>query len=315
MSPHQPSAEVLLPHGPGPSAEDINIGHVPDLLSPAVQSVIWLPLRDPAGARAQRRELDQGKQVNMHVSSFRKSLIAALSVLSLFGAVEVAAAACPPPKPPVCEPDFTGRSIGSSARCVFPPPTRCELRGPRGHRGEKGDRGKRGGRGKTGASGSQGVAGHQGSDGVSGATGAIGATGSTGATGVQGATGSTGATGGSGAQGIQGVAGAVGAVGAVGAAGAGGAQGAAGADGATGAAGAVGVDGPAGPPGPAGQTGQTGNQGPAGAQGATGQTGPPGLDAPAEYAEFFALMPPDNAATVGAGEPVDFPRMDPRRAR
>jgi hypothetical protein len=29
------------------------------------------------------------------------------------------------------------------------------------------------------------------------------------------------------------------------------------------------------------------------------------------FAEFYALMPPDNAATVGAGAPVEFPRTGP----
>jgi hypothetical protein len=29
------------------------------------------------------------------------------------------------------------------------------------------------------------------------------------------------------------------------------------------------------------------------------------------YAEFYALMPPDNATTVGAGAPVAFPRTGP----
>jgi hypothetical protein len=29
------------------------------------------------------------------------------------------------------------------------------------------------------------------------------------------------------------------------------------------------------------------------------------------FAEFYALMPPDNAATVGAGIPVEFPRDGP----
>jgi hypothetical protein len=29
------------------------------------------------------------------------------------------------------------------------------------------------------------------------------------------------------------------------------------------------------------------------------------------YAEFYALMPPDNPATVGAGIPVEFPRNGP----
>jgi hypothetical protein len=31
----------------------------------------------------------------------------------------------------------------------------------------------------------------------------------------------------------------------------------------------------------------------------------------AAYAEFYALMPPDNAATVGAGTPVQFPQNGP----
>jgi hypothetical protein len=29
------------------------------------------------------------------------------------------------------------------------------------------------------------------------------------------------------------------------------------------------------------------------------------------FAEFYALMPPDNAATVGAGAPVEFPQTGP----
>lgn len=42
--------------------------------------------------------------------------------------------------------------------------------------------------------------------------------------------------------------------------------------------------------------------------GATGATGPKGPEALSEYAEFFALMPPDNAAPVAAGKPVQFPQ-------
>ena len=53
---------------------------------------------------------------------------------------------------------------------------------------------------------------------------------------------------------------------------------------------------PPGPPGP---------QGPAGPQGATGSLG--GVLA---FADFFALMPPDNAVTVAPGTDVDFRKMD-----
>jgi hypothetical protein len=43
--------------------------------------------------------------------------------------------------------------------------------------------------------------------------------------------------------------------------------------------------------------------------------GPPGPPGPAggvlAFADFYALMPPDNADTVGGGENVDFPRNGP----
>lgn len=55
--------------------------------------------------------------------------------------------------------------------------------------------------------------------------------------------------------------------------------------------------GPAGPQGPAGETGPVGPQGPAG-----GILG---------YADFYALMPPDNAATVAPGTDVSFPQDGP----
>lgn len=61
-----------------------------------------------------------------------------------------------------------------------------------------------------------------------------------------------------------------------------------------------GIGGPAGPAGPAGSSGPTGVQGPAG-----------GI---LDYADFFALMPPDNAATVGPGTDVDFPQDGPASA-
>ncbi|WP_179877729.1 collagen-like repeat preface domain-containing protein [Bacillus thuringiensis] len=55
--------------------------------------------------------------------------------------------------------------------------------------------------------------------------------------------------------------------------------------------------------GPTGATGSTGDIGPTGATGSTGGV----LD----FADFYALMPPDNAATVGVGGDVDFPRDGP----
>lgn len=54
---------------------------------------------------------------------------------------------------------------------------------------------------------------------------------------------------------------------------------------------------PPGPPGPEGP------EGPAGAPGAPGGV--------LGFADFFALMPGDNADTVGGGTPVDFPQDGP----
>jgi hypothetical protein len=66
-----------------------------------------------------------------------------------------------------------------------------------------------------------------------------------------------------------------------------------------GAAGIPGVAGPAGAPGIAGVAGV------AGIQGVPGIPGAPGI---LDFSDFFALMPGDNAATVGAGDPVLFPQ-------
>lgn len=51
------------------------------------------------------------------------------------------------------------------------------------------------------------------------------------------------------------------------------------------------------PRGPAGETGPTGPQGPAG-----------GL---LNFSDFYALMPPDNSATVAPGTDVSFPQDGP----
>lgn len=42
--------------------------------------------------------------------------------------------------------------------------------------------------------------------------------------------------------------------------------------------------------------------------GATGPTGPQGIGGVLNYADFYALMPPDNAATVAPGTDVSFPQ-------
>jgi hypothetical protein len=95
----------------------------------------------------------------------------------------------------------------------------------------------------------------------------------------------------------------------------------AGVTGVTGATGATGPTGPAGltgATGTTGSTGVTGPTGPAGLTGATGTTGSTGVTGPTGpaggvlgSADFFALMPPDNAATVAPGTDVSFPQNGP----
>lgn len=72
--------------------------------------------------------------------------------------------------------------------------------------------------------------------------------------------------------------------------------------------GARGKTGPTGAQGPAGAQGANGAPGAMGPAGTTGATGPIG---PADYAEFYALMPADNPATVAAGGAVAFPQNGP----
>ena len=75
--------------------------------------------------------------------------------------------------------------------------------------------------------------------------------------------------------------------------------------------GATGQTGATGAMGPTGATG-IGATGPTGVQGATGATGATGAAAGAlDFADFFALMPPDNAATVAPGTDVGFPQDGP----
>lgn len=144
--------------------------------------------------------------------------------------------------------------------------------------------------------------------------------------GPRGPQGIPGAVGPEGPQGIAGLQGPVGPAGPQGPAGEQGPQGPIGLTGPAGPQGPIGLTGPAGPQGPAGEqgpqgpvglTGPAGPQGltgPAGATGATGPQGPIGPTGPQGpagtvlgFADFYALMPPDNNATIGAGEDISFP--------
>ena len=92
-------------------------------------------------------------------------------------------------------------------------------------------------------------------------------------------------------------------------------QGPQGVPGPRGPQGAQGPQGPQGNPGPRGLQGLTGATGPQGPQGPQGLTGPTGATGPAGapggvlgFADFYALMPGDNAATVAPGTDVSFPQ-------
>jgi len=91
-----------------------------------------------------------------------------------------------------------------------------------------------------------------------------------------------------------------------------GSQGLSGTPGATGLAGApgsTGLTGSAGAPGSTGSPGSIGLTGSTGLMGSIGLTGAAGTSL--GFAEFYALMPGDNAVTVAAGTGVSFPRNGP----
>ena len=163
--------------------------------------------------------------------------------------------------------------------CTNCPPGPAGPQGPVGPRGPAGPQGVPGVRGPVGPQGPEGVAGPVGLQGPSGVTGPAGP------------------------QGPAGIAGPIGP------------QGPAGETGPAGPQGPAGVAGPAGPQGPIGETGPAGPQGPAGVAGPAGPQGPIGETGPAggvlNYADFYALMPPDNAATVAPGTDVSFPQDGP----
>ena len=109
-----------------------------------------------------------------------------------------------------------------------------------------------------------------------------------------------------GPQGPQGVAGLQGPIGPQGPIGATGPQGE------VGPAGPIGPVGPQGPIGLTGATGATGATGPQGPQGEVGPAGPAGADGTVlSFADFYALMPPDNTEAIDAGEDLDFPSDGP----
>ena len=112
--------------------------------------------------------------------------------------------------------------------------------------------------------------------------------------------------------GTQGPAGARGPIGPMGPAGPQGAQGETGPIGPAGPQGIQGETGPVGPAGPQGIQGETGPVGPAGPQGIQGEIGPIGpAGGVLSFADFYALMPPDNSATVAPGTDVSFPQDGP----
>jgi len=151
--------------------------------------------------------------------------------------------------------------------------------GARGPQGPKGDQGPLGPRGFPGPQGEVGPAGPQGPQGEVGPIGPQGPQGEVGPIGPQGPQGEVGPIGPQGPQGE---------------------------------VGPIGPQGPQGEVGPVGPQGPQGEVGPVGPQGPQGEVGPAG---PAggilNYADFYALMPPDNSATVAPGTDVSFPQDGP----
>jgi len=132
--------------------------------------------------------------------------------------------------------------------------------------------------------------------------------GTQGAAGTQGPQGSAGTAG---TQGPQGSAGTAGTQGPQGSAGTQGPQGSAGTAGTQGPQGSAGTQGPQGSAGTQGTQGPQGFQGSAGTQGTQGPQGFQGNSGVSAFADFYALMPGDNAATVAPGTDVEFPQNGP----
>jgi hypothetical protein len=175
--------------------------------------------------------------------------------------------------------------------------------------GTQGPIGLTGTQGPTGLTGTQGPIGLTGPQGPIGPQGAIGTQGPIGLTGTQGAIGLTGTQGPIGLTGPEGPIGTQGPIGLTGT------QGPIGLTGTQGPIGLTGTQGPIGLTGTQGPIGLTGTQGPiglTGTQGPIGLTGPQGIPGGLiSVADFYALMPGDNAAPVAAGTPVAFPQDGP----
>ncbi|OMF55932.1 collagen-like protein [Paenibacillus sp. FSL R5-0766] len=235
---------------------------------------------------------------------------------------------CPPPEVNISTPTVVGPTGPQGIQGVQGIQGRQGVEGPPGAQGPAG--GPPGPQGPQGQPGPAGAVGSQGPVGPAGPMGAQGIPGEAGAVGPQGPQGNPGPAGAIGPQGFPGPAGAVGPTGATGAIGPAGAVGPAGPTGATGAIGPAGAVGPAGPVGATGAVGPAGAVGSAGPVGATGAVGPAGAVGPTGatgvagpagatgaagsvlgFADFFALMPPDNAATVAPGTDVSFPQDGP----
>lgn len=127
--------------------------------------------------------------------------------------------------------------------------------------------------------------------------------------GPQGVAGPQGPVGPQGPAGVPGIPGPQGPAGAVGPVGPQGPIGETGPAGPQGVAGPQGPVGPIGPQGPQGVVGPQGVAGPQGPQGVAGPQGPAGTVL--AYADFYALMPPDNTTTIAAGTDVEFPQDGP----
>lgn len=154
--------------------------------------------------------------------------------------------------------------------------------------------------------------GPQGPQGPAGPQGPVGPRGPAGPQGIPGVRGPVGPQGPEGIAGPVGPQGPVGESGPVGPQGPGGVAGPAGPQGPVGETGPVGPQGPIGETGPAGPQGPIGETGPVGPQGPVGETGPQGpAGGVLGYADFYALMPPDNTATVAPGTDVSFPQNGP----
>jgi len=182
------------------------------------------------------------------------------------------------------------------------------------HVGAAGTAGTNGVNGAPGAAGIQGIPGTPGIQGIPGTTGIRGLQGIQGTPGTAGTNGTNGAPGAAGIQGIPGTTGLRGLQGIQGIPGTAGTNGTNGAPGTPGIQGIPGTPGTAGTNGVNGSPGAPGIQGIPGTAGTNGTNGAPGTNGttgPIAFADFYALMPPDNAATVAPATDVSFPQNGP----